>query len=122
MSGSPRPDAEVRSELRMSNQTRTDAQQAFVNAQIGREWLDLGKHVAWHGGYRLNQVICRQNEGGWQLIIKSHRNGRAYVAYLQAESLPEAFEFGGELASRGLLTWQPDDWPSKWLKRTLGIK
>lgn len=120
--GSPGPSPKVRSELRMGNHSQTDARQAFLNAQVGNEWLDLEKHAAWHGGYRLNQVICRKNEDGWQLIVKAHRNGRAYVAYLQTGSLPEAFEFGGEFASRGLLTWQHDDWPSKWLKRTLGIE
>lgn len=114
--------ADLRSELRTGHHSQTDARQAFLNAQIGNEWLDIEKHVAWHGGYRLNQVICRQNEEGWLLIIKAHRNGRAYKAFLQAASLPEAYEFGGELASRGLLTWQHDEWPSKWLKRTLGIK
>lgn len=82
----------------------------------------MEKHIAWHGGYRLDQVVVRQNEDGWLLMLKAHRNGRAYVSFLQAATLPEAFELGGEFASRGILTWQDDKWPSKWLKDVLGIK
>lgn len=116
------PEQKVRFENPTPYNTAHDAKQAHVNKQIAAEWLDLEKHVGWHGGYRLDQVVCRHNEDGWLLILKAHRNGRAYVAFLQTESLPEAYEFGGELAARGLLTWQHDKWPSRWLKETLGIK
>lgn len=115
-------DSEVRSEDPTRHDISTDARQASINRQIGNDWLDLGKHVAWHGGYKLDQVICRQNEGGWQLILKAWRRGRPYAAYWQAETLSEAFDYGGQVASKGLLEWELDKYPSKWLKDTLGIK
>jgi len=120
--GQRHADGEVRSEEPTAYDTSFDTGQAFVNKQIAAQWLDLQKHVAWHGGYRLDQVVCRKNADGWLLILKAHRNGRAYASFLQTESLEEAYEFGGELAARGLLTWQQDKWPSRWLKETLGIK
>lgn len=116
------PDARLRSDERRTNERNKDAWQALINTQIGNQWLDIEKHIGWHGGYRLNQLVLKKNDEGWLLIVKAHRNGRAYAAYLQTESLPEAYEFGGELASRGLLTWQQDKWPSDWLKNLLNIK
>lgn len=115
-------DTQLRSEERRKGHTNRDAWQARINQQIAAEWLDMEKLVAWHGGYRLNALIVKKNEHGWMLMVKAHRNGRAYVAYVQSESLPEAYEFGGELASRGLLTWQHDGYPTTWLKRLLNIK
>lgn len=115
-------DGKVRSEDPTRYNTLFDAKQAFVNQQIAAEWLDIQKHVAWHGGYLLDQVVCRQNKDGWLLIIKVHRRGRVYAAFVQTETVAEAYELGGEWASRGLLTWQHDDWPSKWLQRLLGVK
>lgn len=116
-----RPDEELRSEERRKGHTNLDVWQAHINKQIAAEWLDIEKLVAWHGGYRLNAVLIKKNDEGWLLMIKAHRNGRAYVAYVQSASLAEAYEFGGELSSRGLLTWQDDKHPSNWLKKLLNI-
>lgn len=112
----------VRSKDPTRYNTSYDVAQAGVNRQIKAEWLDVEKHVAWHGGYILDQISVRRNEDGWQLILKVYRNGRPYVSYVQTDTLPEAFDFGGELASKGLLTWQSDEWPSKWLKKLLGLQ
>lgn len=117
-----RREQKVRSEEPTTNNTQTDAFQAFINKQIGSDWLDLEKHVAWHGGYVLDQVICRRNEKGWQLILKVWRKGRPFVTYWQAESLAEAYELGGQMASKGFFTWEPDKWPSKWLKDALSME
>lgn len=115
-------DEELRGIPRIANDANRDAWQSHLNKAIGAEWLDLQKHVAWHGGYRLCQVVVRRNEEGWLLILKAHRNGRAYVSFVQTETLPEAYELGGEFASRGVLTWQHDEWPGKWVKKLLGLK
>lgn len=114
-------DKELRSKERIASNTNRDAYQALINRQMGNDWLDLEKHVAWHGGYVLNGVVTKRNEGGWLLILKAHRNGRAYASYIQCASLSECFELGGEFAARGIFTWQEDQWPSKWLKARLGI-
>lgn len=118
----PLTDEQLRKNLRRTSNTPTDATQTFLNRQIASEWLDIEKHIAWHGGYVLNQVVCKRNEEGWLLIVKAHRNGRAYAAFLQTGTLAEAYELGGEFASRGVFTWQDDRWPSKWLKRQLKLK
>lgn len=112
----------MRSEDPTRYNTLFDTQQAFVNKQIAAEWLDTAKHVAWHYGMSLDQVVCKKNEAGWLLIIKAHKNRRVYASFVQAASLAEAFELGGELAARGHLTWKWDKWPSKRLKRLLGVK
>lgn len=115
-------DKELRSKERIASNTNRDAYQALINRRMGNDWLDLEKHVAWHGGYVLDQVIAGKNEGGWLLILKAHRNGRAYACFIQCASLSEAYELGGEFGSRGVLTWQPDKRPGKWVKERLGIK
>lgn len=112
----------VRSEDPTRYNTPWDARQALINKSIASEWLDLEKHVAWHGGYKLDQAVCRQNDEGWLLILKAHRNGRVYAAFIQAATLAEAYELGGEFAARGILTWQQDNWPSKRLKKLLGVE
>lgn len=117
-----RPDGKVRSEEPTTYNTLFDARQAFVNKQIAAEWLDLEKHVAWDYGYTVDQVVCRRNDEGWLLIIKAYKGKRVYASFIQADSLTEAFELGGEFASRGVLTWQQDEWPSKRLQKLLGIK
>lgn len=93
--------------------------QAWINAQIGAAWLDLDKHCAWHGGYLLDQVVARRGEAGWTVILKAYRGQTAYVAFIPAESLTEAYELTGEHALRGQLTWGVDRWPSKRLKKHL---
>lgn len=113
MSRQTDPEAKLRENSRIPGTTSWDASQALINRKIGAEWLDLEKHVAWHGGWRLDQVICKVNEEGWLLILKAHRNGRRAVAFIQAETMPEAYELCGEFAARGVLTWQPDKWPPK---------
>lgn len=93
--------------------------QAWVNAQIGAAWLDLDKHCAWHGGFILDQVVVRCGDEGWQVILKAYRGQTAYVAFIPAETLAEAYELTGEHALRGWLTWDKDKWPSKRLKKLL---
>lgn len=117
-----RADRKVRSEEPTAYDTLFDTKQAFVNKQIAAEWLDIQKHAAWYGGYVLDQVVVKRNKDGWLLIFKASRRGRVYAAFVQAATPAEAFEFGGELAAKGQLTWEHDKWPSRWLKDTLGIK
>ncbi len=122
MSGHIPAEEALRKNLRGAEHTKTDARQAWLNKQIGSEWLDIEKHIAWHGGYRLDRLIVSRNDDGWLLMVKAHRNGRPYVSFLQGGTVAEAFELGGEFSARGVLTWQADEWPSKWLKRRLGMK
>lgn len=120
--GQTRPNGRVRSVDPTEYNTNWDAAQALVNRKIAAEWLDVEKHVAWHGGYRLDQVVCRQADDGWLLILKAHRNGNCYAAFVTAPTLPEAYELTGEFAARGVLAWQADKWPSNRLRHLLGIK
>lgn len=94
-------------------QTPAHVRQAFINSKIGAEFLDIEKHVAWNGGFVLDQVICRRTKDGWLMLIKVHRNSRQVVAFVAASTYTEAYELAGEFASRGCLTWQDDKWPPK---------
>lgn len=52
--GQTKTDRKVRSEDPTTYNTLFDARQAFVNKQIAVEWLDIGKHIAWHYGMTLD--------------------------------------------------------------------
>ena len=94
-------------------------EQAWINMQIGAAWLDLEKHVAWHGEYVLDQVVARQDDDGWMVVLKAYRRVTAYVTFISARTMSEAYDLAGEMASKGSLTWQVDKWPSTRLKRLL---
>lgn len=94
--------------------------QETINRQIAGQLLDLDKHVAWHGGYVLDQVVFRRVDQGWTVIVKAHRNGHAYAAFVNGESLLDTMELVGEFADRGILAWSDDKYPSNRLKKLLG--
>jgi len=89
------------------------AQQAAINRAIAAAFLDLDKHVAWNGAYSLDQVVVRRTEEGWTGIVKAHRNGSQYVAFVNAASFVECLELLGEFADRGVLAYAPDKYPPK---------
>lgn len=99
---------------------QTEARQAWINMQIHAEFLDLEKHVGWDSGHVIDQVVLRKQDEGWMGMIKAHRNGTAACAFVWAEDLPGLIALMGEFASRGVLTWQKDKYPSSRLKRLLG--
>lgn len=115
-------DETVRSVDHTTSTRNWNAIQETIHRAIAAQWLDLDKHIAFHGAYVLDQVVCRRQDDCWQMILKAHRNGRPYASYVSAPSMWEAFELTGEFADRGVLTWQADDYPSKRLKRLLGWK
>ena len=93
--------------------TIPDARQAFINRSIGMGFLDMEKHLGWHGGYLLEAVSVKKNEDGWLCMVKAKRNGSQWVAYVNASSFPESLELAAEFAERGILTWHKDKWPRK---------
>ena len=102
-------------------QTITEVHQELINRGIAAQWLDLEKHVAWHGRYVLDQVVARRDDDGWTLMVKASRGKQVYIAYVKAETLAATYELAGEWADRGVFAWQHDEYPSKRLKRQLGI-
>lgn len=99
----------------------TETSQAWINTQIGFSWLDMEYHVAWHGGYVLDQVVARREDYGWLIVLKATRGKTAYASFTEARTLTEAYELVAEFAERGVLTWQRDKWPSRRVKRFLGL-
>lgn len=113
------PKTNLRSEEGRVSHSNGDAKQAFINRSIGAQFLDLEKHVSWHGGFILDQVVFRRQEEGWVVIFKVHRNGQAYAAFINGATLPETIELAGEFADRGILSWSQDKYPSNRLKKLL---
>lgn len=86
------------------------------------ELLDIGKHVAWDGGYSLTEVAFKQTQDGWLVVIKATRRGKPWVAFVGARSYENALRLGAEWAYEGLFKWKQDDWPSEAVKKRLGLR
>lgn len=115
-----KPDDRLQTNVRRGKQTVQASEQNWLDACVVSSWLDMVQHVAWHGGYALDQIISRQDENGWMLILKAIRREQPYAAFISARTFPEACELAAEFAERGVLTWLPDKWPSHRVKRLLG--
>lgn len=114
-------DAILRKDFRRADRMITKTSQAFINTQIGQCWLDLEQHCAWHGEYILDQVVSRRGDDGWTIVIKAYRGKFAWVAFIEARTLSEAYDLAGEFAKKGVLVWSKDKWPSRRVKRLLGL-
>lgn len=111
---------QVPTEVGTARPMARNVEQAWINSRIHAEILDLGLHLGWHGGYRIDQLICRETDDGWSILVKATKKGKCWVAYINAETLPEAFELAGEFAARGVLEFKVDRWPSKQARALTG--
>ncbi len=87
--------------------------QTWLNRMIRADVLDFALNVGYMDGMILDKVICMQQEDGWLVIVKAHRNGRQRVAYVAGDNYADAMELAADFAAKGVLTWQMDSKPSK---------
>lgn len=95
--------------------------QGWVNHWIRNEILDIAVHVAWMYHYELYQVVISEVETGWRAVVKAHRQKRFYVAFVETETYAETLSVVGYFAAKGCFDWKTDLWPTKYIKRKLGV-
>lgn len=83
--------------------------------------MEIGKHIAWDGGYDFRGLSVNKNEDGWLVAVKAVRRGRPYVAFIMGHSFQDALFMGGEWAYEGRFEWKHDRYPTKHVKQELGI-
>lgn len=89
----------------------------FMLAQV----LEIGKHVAWDGGYDFRGLTVGRHKDGWLVAVKAIRHGRPYVAFIIGHSYQDALFMAGEWAYEGRFEWKHDKYPSRFVKQELGM-
>lgn len=91
--------------------------QTWLNMANQAEILDIALNVGWIDKMVLDQLIVKATEEGWLVMVKAHRNGRNRVAYCSGATFSEALELAANWAATGVLSWVPDRWPPKILRK-----
>lgn len=106
-------DIEVRSEEPTKDRTDRHALQAWVNACIKAEILDLSLNIGYTDGLAMDQLMCLKGEEGWMFIVKAHKRGHRKAAFVTAETFGEGLELVGSFGYQGCLPWRTDKKPPK---------
>lgn len=75
--------------------------------------LSIDKNVAWLDGMAFDQLVVRMQGDHVLAMIKAHRKGKAYIAYVACQTYATTLSTVGEQAAGGHLDWKVDKYPSK---------
>ena len=81
--------------------------------------LSIDQNVAWLDTINFDQIVLMLKEDHALGLIKGHKGRLPYVSYLATPTYANTLQAMGEFASKGLLTWYIDKWPSKRVKALL---
>jgi hypothetical protein len=118
---SPDASQKVGTKVATANSSEPSAFLLTERDHVTAQLLELGKHIAWDGGYDLRGLTITQTDDGWLVVVKAVRRGRPYAAYLVGQSFQDALFLAGEWAYEARYVWKHDKWPSKHTKKELGI-
>lgn len=75
--------------------------------------LDLPKEVFWCLGRQVTQLVIRETESGWQVIVKTDYRGRQEAAYVSGRTFLEAVESAVRALETDSVSWYPDKYPPR---------
>ena len=73
----------------------------------------IDKNIAWLDGLEFDQLIVRRQGDHFLAMVKATKGKKPYIAYVASQTYADTLQTVASFASKGVLTWKEDIYPSK---------
>ena len=111
--------ADLAAEFTLSSKEAEAVKGVPSNLRFGSTDVELAdlysidKNIALLDGLEFDQLIVRRQGDHFLAMVKATKGKKPYIAYVASQTYADTLQTVASFASKGVLTWKEDIYPSK---------